>query len=387
MSEQIKNNNSSNVETKNVKIKVAQVIGKGNNGGVESMIINLYKFIDRDKIQFDFFLENECVTINKENVKALGGNFYIIPSYKHPLRYMKVLTKLFKDNKYDIVHSNMNTLSFFTLRAAKKAGINLRIAHSHSTSNKKEKMRNLIKNILKHFSKIYSTDYLACGELAGKWLFGEKTYNNGKVLVVNNGVDYDRFKFNSLLRSEGRKFLDLNDEFVVGSVGRMVEQKNQLFLIDVFSLIHKKIPNSKFVLLGSGPLESELRKKVHSVSLDNNVIFILNTDKPELFYNSFDVFLLPSLYEGLPVSAIEAQVNGLTCLVSNTISEDVAISSKTKLLPIDDPDLWCDIVVRYFNNDDKIRKFPLNQTYDIKNSSKLLENKYLSMIEEQGAKK
>ena len=156
-------------------IKVAQVIGMAVDGGTESVWMNYYRNIDKKKIQFDFLVENESKIINKKEIESMGGKIVIIPPYNNPIKYMRVLKKIFKENPYDIVHSNMNALSVFTLRAAKKAGIKVRIAHSHSTSNKKEWKKNILKNILRPFSKVYATHYLACSELAGRWLFGNKT--------------------------------------------------------------------------------------------------------------------------------------------------------------------------------------------------------------------
>ncbi len=362
------------------KIKVAQVIGKGNNGGVESMMINLYKFMDKDLIQCDFLIENECETINKEVVERFGGKLIIIPSYKNPFKYMKVLKKIFAENKYDIVHSNMNTLSVFTLRAAKKAKIKHRIAHSHSTSNKKDIIRNIIKNILKHFSKIYATDYVACGELAGRWLFGNKEFDKGNVLVINNGVKYDRFKFNSSTREQFRHELNISDNFVLGNVGRLVEQKNQQFLISILAKIKQSIPNAKLVILGSGDLKEPLLEKARLLGVKEDVLFFDKSTTPEKFYNAFDVFLLPSLYEGLPVSAIEAQISGLDCLMSDTISNDVIITSGAQLLSIDFLDKWIE-EIKTISLNRKIKRISVpNAKYDVKNSALILQQHYLKLI-------
>ena len=170
-------------------IRVAQIIGKAINGGTEAFAMNYYTHIDRSKVQFDFFVESTSKIIDRELIESLGGRVVIIPSYKNPFNYIKILTKLFKDGNYDIVHSNMNALSVFTLRAAKKAGVPIRIAHSHSTSNKKEWKKTIIKNLLKPLSKIYATHYFACSELAGRWLFGNKTFDKGQVKVINNAIE------------------------------------------------------------------------------------------------------------------------------------------------------------------------------------------------------
>ena len=176
-------------------IRVAQIIGIANNGGVESVVMNYYRNIDRTKVQFDFLVESESKIINKDEIENMGGRVIIIPPYTKVFEYTKSLKKIFEENKYDIIHSNMNTLSVFALRAAKKAGSKIRIAHSHTTSNKKEWKRHLLKSVLKQFSKVYSTHYFACGEDAGRYQFGNKTYDKGKVTIIKNAIDIDKFKF------------------------------------------------------------------------------------------------------------------------------------------------------------------------------------------------
>ena len=179
----------------NKKIRVAQIIGKACNGGVEACIFNYFKAIDKSKVTFDFFVENTSDIINKDVIESMGGRVIITPKYTNLFKYLSFLRKKFKQEKYDIVHSNINTLSVFPLFTAWLAGIKVRIAHSHSTSNKKEHLRNLIKGILRPFSKVFATHYFACSELAGRWLFGNRTFNKGKVFVLNNAIDIDRFKF------------------------------------------------------------------------------------------------------------------------------------------------------------------------------------------------
>ena len=210
-------------------IRVAQVIGHAGTGGVESCIMNYYKHIDKTKVQFDFFVESDSKIIDKEKIEAMGGKIVIIPPYTKLGKYIKELKRLFKEGKYDIVHSNMNALSVFTLYAAKKAGIKIRIAHSHSTTNKKEWKKNLVKKVLKPFSKKYPTHYFACSELAGRWLFGNKCFDNKKVYIVNNAVDVERFAFNENVRQETREKYNLEGKTVVGHIGRFMTQKNHHF--------------------------------------------------------------------------------------------------------------------------------------------------------------
>ena len=316
-------------------IRVAQVIGMAIDGGVEACIMNYYRAIDKSKVQFDFFVESTSSIIVREQIEKLGGVVILIPSYKNPFRYMRVLKKLFMDGKYDVVHSNMNVLSVFTLRAAKKAGIKGRIAHSHSTTNKKERLKNTLKNVLRPFSKLYATDYFACSEKAGRWLFGDRAFDRGKVTIVNNAIDLDKFVYRSEIRSEMRRDLGLDDHFVVGHVGRFMTQKNQRFLLEIFYEFQKRNPESKLLLLGDGPLRAALVQRTKELGIDSKVIFAGVQKQPERFYQAMDCFLLPSLYEGLPVVGIEAQINGLDCFFSDTITREVQVNENVEFLSLD----------------------------------------------------
>ena len=182
------------MKKKNEVEKICYVVGKWNGGGVESVVMNYYKNIDRKKYQIDFLCDSDSTNIPYDDIKKMGGEVILIPPYQKVFKYQKFLTNLFKEKEYNIVHSHINALSIFPLRAAKKAGVPIRIAHSHSTTSKAEFKRNLLKNILKSFSKIYATDYFCCSELAGRWLFGDKTYDDNKVFLLNNAIDVDKFK-------------------------------------------------------------------------------------------------------------------------------------------------------------------------------------------------
>lgn len=363
------------------KIKVAQIIGKASNGGVEACILNYYKNVDRDKIQFDFFVSETSDIINEEIIKDLGGSIVITPKYTNLFKYINFLIKTFKKNEYDIVHSNLNSLSVFPLFAAKIAKVRIRIAHSHSTTNKKEVLRNLIKNFLKLFSKLFANEYFACSELAGIWLFGKNTFKKGEVFVVNNAVDLNRFKFNNNVRDEVRSELGIcKDTIVLGNVGRLSTQKNQKFLINLLSELD--LSKYKLLILGQGNLDGELKKQAQDLKLQNNIIFVKKTSTPERFYNSFDLFLLPSLYEGLPVSGIEAQVNSLPCLFSVNVTRETKVLESTKFLSINSTayrkeEIEKIDIFKRDNSEDFLKNF---SKYDIVNQGKILTNKYLQLI-------
>ena len=361
---------------------VAQIMGKWVGGGVESVIMNYYRHLDHSKIQFDFICDEDSTRIPYDEIKKLGGRVFLVPKYQNLSKYLKALEKLFKENQYRIVHSNINTLSVFSLYAAKKAGVPIRISHSHSTSNPKEWKRNLIKNTLRPFSKRYATDYFACSELAGRYLFGNKTFDRGEVKIIHNAIDIDKFRFDEVVRKKLRKEFGIkNSTIVIGHVGRFVQQKNHTFLVDVFKEYHKKNPDSKLLLVGSGPLEDEIKKKVERLDLEDSVLFLGQRDDINKLYSVMDVFCLPSLYEGLPVVGIEAQATGLPTIFSNRISKEVIVSSYAKIVSIQDTGFCIEKINKTTRSIKKQRSYATVFEYmDINNEVSTLEKIYCRPI-------
>ena len=305
-------------EVQKKPIIVAQIMGKWVGGGVESVIMNYYRHLDHSKVQFDFICDEDSTRIPYDEIKKLGGRVFLVPKYQNLPKYLKALEKLFKENQYRIVHANLSTLSVFPLYVAKKVGVPIRIAHSHSTSNPKEWKRNLIKNILRLFSKHYATDYFACSEVAGRYLFGDKAFDRGEVKIIHNAIDVDKFKFDEVARKKLRKEFGIKDStIVIGHVGRFVQTKNHTFLVDVFKKYHEKKPDSKLLLVGSGPLEDEIKKKVKRLGLEDSVLFLGQRDDINKLYSVMDIFCLPSLYEGMGMVSLEAIISGLSVILNN----------------------------------------------------------------------
>ncbi len=326
---------SRKAQKKSEPIVVAQIMGKWVGGGVESVIMNYYRHIDHTKVQFDFICDEDSTNIPYDEIEKLGGKVILCPPYQKLLKYLKFLKQLFKEKKYAIVHSNINTLSVFPLYAAKKAGVPVRIAHSHSTSNPREWKKNLMKNALRPFSKKYATDYFACSELAGRYLFGDKTFDKGEVKNIRNAIDVEKFKYDPEARKKLRKEIGIKDnDFVIGHIGRFVEQKNHRFLIDIFAEVKKEKKNAKLVLVGQGPLREEIEEKVKNLGLEKDVFFLGQRNDTNKLYSVFDVFCLPSLYEGLPVVGVEAQANGVPCVFSDRITKEVIVNKNVILVDI-----------------------------------------------------
>lgn len=303
-------------------IRIAHIVGKWVGGGVEAVIMNYYRNIDRTKVQFDFICDDDSTNIPYEEIESLGGRVILIPPYQKVFKYQKELIRIFKENKYKIVHSHINTLSLFPLRAAKKAKVPVRIAHSHSTTNKKEWKRSIIKNILRPFSKVFANKYMACTEHAGRWLFGDKEYDKGNVYLLNNAIDLDKFKYDEVIRNNKRKKLNISDDqIVIGHIGRFATVKNHTFIIDVFNEYHKENNNSILLLVGQGPLMDEIKDKVNALGLSDAVKFLGQRNDVNELYQAMDIFLFPSLYEGLGMVVIEAQTAGLPCVCSTEVPE------------------------------------------------------------------
>lgn len=376
------------METIEEPIRVASVIGRYIGGGVEAVTINYYRNIDKNKVQLDFICDEDSTNIPYEEIERMGGKVIIIPSYSKPFKYHKALKRVLKEGNYKIIHSNINTLSVFSLFAAKCAGVPVRIAHSHSTTNKKEKKKNLMKQVLRPFSKVFATDYMCCSELAGRWLFGNKEYDKGNVYLLNNAIDLDKFKYNESLRKKKRKELGIKDDtLVIGHIGRFVAQKNHDFLIDIFNEIHKKNNNSILLLAGQGPLMEDIKNKVKELNLEDSVKFLGQRNDANELYQAFDVFLLPSLYEGLPVVGVEAQAAGLLCYLSDDMTKETKVLDITKFMSLNNtPEEWAgnilDDVKKYKRIDTS--KEMTAKNFNIKEEAKKLEEYYLNLYNNGG---
>ncbi len=371
-------------KSKEEPIRIAHVVGKMIGGGVESVVLNYYKNINRKKIQFDFICDSDSTNIPYKEIEELGGKVILIPPYQKIFQYHKKLKKVLKDGEYKVVHSHINTLSVFSLFAAKCAGVPVRIAHSHSTTNKKEKKKNLLKQTLRPFSKLFATDYMCCSELAGRWQFGDKAYDDGKVYLLNNAINLDKFSFDSKIRNAKRKELNINDgTLVIGHIGRFVPVKNHNFLIEIFNEIYKKNKNSILILAGQGPLMDSVKIKVKELNLEDNVKFLGQREDVAELYQAFDVFLLPSLYEGLPVVGVEAQAASLLCYLSNEMTKETKVLDTTKFMSLNvHADEWANNIL---NDIDKYKRINTSKemtakNFNIKEESKKLEEYYLKKI-------
>lgn len=295
-------------------------------GGIEAVVMNYYRNMDKSKIQFDFAVCEESVLPQRNEIEKSEGRIYLLPKIAHLLQYNNVLRKIMKEKKYEIVHCHMNTLSVFPLFSAFFAGTRVRICHNHSTADKGEGGKTLLKYFLRPFNKVFATDYFACGEHAARWMYGNRTYNAGKVHVMPNAIEVDRFRYNFDGRNQLRKKLGISDKFVIGHIGRFMYQKNHEFLIEIYAEIHRQKKDTVLLLVGEGELECRIRDKVRRLGLEDSVIFYGVSDTVNQLYQVMDAFVFPSFYEGLGLVAIEAQAAGLPVYASDAVPKEVKVT-------------------------------------------------------------
>lgn len=331
-------------------------------GGLTTVMMNYWRAMDKSDLQIDFASTNAPSQILIDEISAKGSCYHQLPPRKHILAYLKEL--FFLSKRYDVLHVHGNSAtSVLELGAAKFAGVKQRIIHNHNSVTNHP----ILNKILLPFFKRSYTEALACSNLAGQWLFGKNNFS-----VVRNAIDLQKYFFSQDSREKKRTELGfLQNDFVVGHVGKFNKQKNYPFIVEVFAELHKINPHSKLLLVGGGDLENSIRIKVDKMGLAESVVFAgLRTDTAEIM-NAMDVFLFPSLWEGLPLSALEAQASGLPVYLSNVISEEVCISDNLKSLSLEESaDSWAKCILstsdtshRYDNslkNQKKLAKWGYN---------------------------
>ena len=325
------------------KVKVLYFVDRMRHGGIQQLAVEIAKHMKKD-IQMDFMVLNDGQTYPLEDtIKKLGYNLYKVDAWIYKptdyINYYKKINEFFKEHHdYKVVHINTSSKNFPILKIAKKYKIPVRIAHSHNIGfQSKSKAQILMGNMFKPLLKKYATDYFACSKLAGEWLFGKENVENGKVKIIHNAVDYQKFKMNEEVRNSIRKELNIEDKLVIGHVGRFTNQKNHTFLIDIFNEIHKKNSNSVLMLVGIGEKEDEIKEKVKKLEIEQNVLFMGFQDNVNELMWAMDVFLMPSLYEGLPVVGVEAQATGMPCFMSkDVVTDEVKITEGVKFISLNE---------------------------------------------------
>ncbi len=365
-------------------IRVLQVFNSMNCGGAENMIMNLYREIDRTKVQFDFLVHTEKKCFFDDEILKMGGRIYRAPRYNvaNHISYKKWWkTFLSEHQELKIVHGHMYSIAPIYLKIARKYGL-ATIVHSHSTSEERG-VKAVAKSFLRCLSK-NSADYLlACSEAAGKWLYGKTFLQADNHYVLNNSIHTEQFIYNEKTANEIKKEFNIENKFIVGHVGRFNEPKNHRYLIEIFKSISDKRSDAVLLLVGGGPLRQEIEYKIESLGLTDRVIFAgIRSDVNKLL-QAMDCFVFPSLYEGLPVTVVEAQASGLPCFISDTITQEVCITELIERISIEvPPEVWCDKIL---NNDlvgtrADTRQQIIDAGYDVKETAHWLTDFYIKML-------
>lgn len=357
-------------------LRVLQVVTYMGRGGLETMIMNYYRNIDRSKIQFDFLVHRQEEAAYDKEILSLGGHIYHMPVLNpFSKAYFKSLDNFFKEHKYDIVHSHLDCMSAYPLKIAQKNGVSVRIAHSHNKSQDKN-LKYPIKLLSKRLIPKYATHLFACGKEAGDWMFNGKPYT-----ILNNAIDAQIYVYNERVRDEVRKELNLtNDNLVVGHVGRFNPQKNHSFIIDVFNAVYEKNKNARLVLVGSGDGQQAIEDKVKRLGLSDAVLFLGSRGDVNRVLQAMDVFLFPSLYEGLGIAVIESQAAGLPCIISDNVPSECMKTDRVFRYSLREPvDFWADKIFEALkiSKKDTLSEI-IASGFDIKENSRKLEDFYTS---------
>ena len=359
--------------------RVLQIVNnKMGYGGIETLLMNIYRNIDTSKIQFDFIVTSEEKGEYDDEILKKGGKIYHIPSRRKSLsNYKKNWNEFFKENsnKYNTIHMHVSSLTDITpLQIAKKYNIKNRFIHSHNTYQK-----GILHNILNVIHRLsisaYATRLFACSYDAGKYCFGNKKFE-----IIKNGIDSKKYIYNIETRNEIRKMLNIPEEVLAFvHVGRFSEQKNHTFLIDIFKEIYDRNQDARLFLVGDGGLKGAIENKVKDLQLQDKVIFLGTRDNVNEILQAMDAFLLPSLHEGLPVVGIEAQAAGLPIYISDTVSPEVKITDLVTFYPLQEySQNWAKNILDTIETKKRINTQPqiIQAGYDIVNTAKILEQYY-----------
>lgn len=356
--------------------RVLHFQGRMGKGGAETFMMNAYRNIDRSKYQFDFVIYEEFADVRPyhDEITALGGKIFVVPNpNKQPLRYIKTVSKLLQENQVDIVHNEIFFGGGLNLWLAAKAGVKKRIAHSHATSDGKGNRfpYSIVRPIFNNLMMKYATDFLGCSEEAGIGLFGKEQ----PFVMIPNGINLDRYRNVAVTKEEMHAQLGIPaDAFVIGHIGRFEEQKNHRLLLKIVQHILKRHPNTYLLSVGAGSLEEEIHGLAKELGISDHVLFLGEREDIAELLKAMDVFLLPSLYEGLPIVAVEAQAANVKLVLSTEVSEDTVLSENVRFVPLDaELDRWeAEVMGEPHGN----RPKPEMEAFDMLKTAKALEKIY-----------
>lgn len=299
--------------------------------GVASFVMNYLRNLNHDEVQVDIVSYKEGDSVYYAEVEAAGGKMFFLPGIKNLPEHVKVCNKILSDGRYDIIHDNTLHISIPMMWCAKKAGVPVRILHSHNSKMGETPAKAFRNRFFLPVLRSLATNYAACSQLAGRAMFEDQEFT-----VIPNVIQTEKYRFDPTMRKSVQQKMNATDKFVVGTVGRLAEQKNPFFAIDVFKCLQKQVPNAEYWWVGSGPLEKSVQDYVNQKGLSENVRLLGSRDDVTSLYQGMDVFFLPSLFEGLSIVTVEAQAMGLPCVVSDVIPPEAEYTELLKRCSLQD---------------------------------------------------
>ena len=371
-------------------IRVAIIAGKVDSGGKKNLIMEYYRHMNRNEVQFDFICDSDSQAIPKEEIESLGGKVYVIAPYQNILKNMYDMKKIFKKNNYFVVHAYNSTMNLFSLYVAKRCGIPVRISESLSMAHDGD-WKTVIKKILRIMSKWFANYYISCGEDCGRWQFGNKLYNLGKVDVFKTVINTKFNAYNPELRYKTRREFGWEDKIVIGHIGRFTAQKNSVHMIEIFASVANKEPRAVLCLIGDGELKDDMMSKIKELGIENQVDYLGRREDIQQFYNAMDCFILPSLYEGLPVVGLEAESCGLPMFFSTEVTREANACELGHFIALNESvDVWAEQILKACKDNIPIRRSHadevFNAGFDSASEAIRMQKYYLDAIERETSK-
>lgn len=337
-------------------MRVAIIVGKMDSGGKKNLIMEYYRHIDRNKVQFDFICDSDSQAIPEQEITKLGGRVYKIAPYQYIFQNMINMAHIFKKNQYKVVHAYNSTMNLFPMAVAKYCKIPVRISESLSMAHEGD-WKTILKKMLRPMSKWFANYYMSCGEDCGRWQFGNKLFDAGNVDVFKTVINTEFNAYDLAVREKTRIEFGWKDKIVVGHIGRFTAQKNSVRVIGIFGAIAKKNPNAILCLIGDGELREDMMKKIDELGIKNQVAYLGRREDIQQFYNAMDCFLLPSLYEGLPVVGLEAESCGLPMFFSTEVTREANACELGHFIALDaNNDVWADQILKACKENMPIRR-------------------------------
>lgn len=363
-------------------IRILHVVSIMDVGGMETYIMNMYRCMDRSKYQFDFLVHHMRRGVYEDEIESLGGKIYhlsVLDDFNF-LKFRNDLNRLFRDHpEYRIVHGHLGSTAYWYLGAAQKNGVPWRILHGHIADYPRTG-KGVIKHMLFHFSPKNSNVHLACSTEAGKYLFSKEEFE-----VIPNGINTGLFHFSEEKRDQIRRKLDIGNSFVLGHVGRLDIQKNHKYIVSVFCEVKKHIPDAKLLLIGKDVLPSNISAFIPECIPEDDIIMPGLISDVSSYYSAMDVFVMPSLFEGLPLVGVEAQCSSLPCLFSDKVSAEVKLSENVRFLPIERENIedWTAEILKIYKKRGSNREVVSDavKKYDVKDNTEKMLHRYEHMLE------